>query len=218
MRYISSIRDLEGNELDSFEYQLSDGFTHNLVIFDTDTMSKTDIDLTAGHNCIGRGLNFTASTGVVVRHTHKTACFQRYINMAETRHGVRPVEYRSSDVYEISDNRFKRQKDGNTVLEILFANDIISVYGQGGSVAVWGEGGEDHSDIMPLYDLFISLCRDTGLNLMQYETIQLGSRSMLWQTTIRLIQSAEAKRFYTKMQLDIDGKYIPMGCTGELPF
>lgn len=218
MRYISSIRDLEGRELNSFEYSLSDGFRYNLGIVDTNTMTRVDFDVSSGHNCIGRGINFAASTGVVVKHTHKTACFQRYINMAETRHGVCPVEYRSSDVYEVEHNCFKRQEEGHSVLEILFVNDVVSVYGVGGSVAVWGEGGDVSQDIMPLYDLFISLCRDTGLDLTRYETIQLGSRSMLWQTTIRLIQSTEAKRFFTKMQLDINGNYVPMGCSGELPF
>lgn len=210
MRYVSSILNPSGHPVSAFEYPLGDGFSHQITVSDTESQAELGIDTSAGFDCIGRGLNFADATGVVVCHTKKTATLQRYVNVAEIRRGVYPLDFKDADICVMEKHDFRLNSQTHAIISLLFGHDVILWFGQGGSVTSWSKLNGTEKVILPLYDLLIILCRRTGINLMSYETIQLGSRSMLWQSTVRLLHTEEANRFYTKMYLDVVGNYEPL--------
>lgn len=210
MRYVSSILTPHGVNINSFEYPLNDGFSHQITVSDVESQSVLGLDTSAGFDCIGRGLNFADATGVVVCHTIKTATLQKYVNVAEIRRGVYPLDFRDADVCIMDKREYNLTSKTHSIISLLFGNDVVLWFGVGGSVVRWSKMNGVEKTILPLYDLLIILCRQTGINLMSYETIQLGSRSMLWQSTVRLLHTEDADRFYTKMYLDVVGSYEPL--------
>lgn len=211
MRYVSAVQDVHGNQIDGFEYPLSEELNSRITVSDTASPGKDYIDRSVGFDCIGRGINFADASGVVVRHTLKTATLQRYVNVAETRRGVYPLDFKDSDICNVEKHELMLKSQSHSIISLLFGQDVIPVFGVGGSATSWSKLNGLQKTLLPLYDLLIILCRRTGLNLMSYETIQLGSRSMLWQSTIRLLHTEEANRFYTKMYMDVVGNYETLG-------
>lgn len=211
MRYVSSIVDIGGLSLDSFEYELTVGYSHNVTVSDTNRLIKPVIGVNAVNApCLGAGINFESNTGIMVTHTKKTALFHKYVNLAETRIGVTPFEYKESNVCKLHGGVVEftpSEESSSGILEVWLENHSISCYGPSGSVVLWQSSGVVNRAICTLYDMFVYICREIGINLLQYETIQFCSRKRLWQTIIRLVHTKEAERFFTKMCVDVAGAY-----------
>lgn len=208
MRYVSAILDGGGKAVDDFEYELMTGFGgHQFIIRDTEM--KFDLDGVGAHigDCIGKGIITESNTGVVCKHTQKTASFHKYVNIADTRAGVCPFVYKEADVINFGGLGHSILPRTGGILDIRMKHYNVFTFGECGSVVVMESVGVPFKVICPLYDLFIYMCRETGINLMAYETIQFGSSRMIWQTNVRLIHNEESERFFTKMMLDVTGSY-----------
>ena len=189
MRYVSSIRNSSGRQVDAFEYPLSDCYKYNLSYATLDD----GLNIT-----VGRGTDYVNSLGVVVRHTAFQAALHRHINVLDTRSCMTPLRYRQADRANFTTGELI--KGNNSIIEIAFPNDTVLTYG---TVCSWESRGVDGRRLCTLYDVLAKLCRCFRLNVMAYETIQLGSAKNLWQTTIRLLHNREADCFYTKMYLAV---------------
>ena len=56
---------------------------------------------------------------------------------------------------------------------------------------------------MSLYDMFAVLCRKTGICVMSYQTVQLYGLRGDTVVVLALSQSPEAKRYFTKMYMEV---------------
>lgn len=165
-----------------------------------------------GYEGLGVGVDPHFGAWVAVVHSNRTALFHKYVESAITKPKSAPISF------EVSDNvyygEFYQDPVGDVeVIDIRMEDCRVSAFGEGGSCVYFsnsdGELLGQYSEVYcTLYDLFIHLCRETGFNLMQYNYIQLGSSEQNWCVGIKLSQSLEAQRFYTKMMLDVSGNYM----------
>lgn len=193
MRYVSNIITSNGFSVPSMEYDLN--FTPPCSLSVIDTQSGGEQKNFLGYDCIGCGIDFINVRGLAVRHTVKTASLHQYVRMADTRHGVSPIDYKEQDVISLGG---EKNLLGSSVVSIYTKDETVSVYGREGSVCSWDTSSTSR-ELITLYDLLLRLCDMTELNLLTYETIQIGSVSRLYRTVIRLLHNSDAEVFYTKM-------------------
>lgn len=142
------------------------------------------------HDILGVGSRKGSGLVSACCHTKKTVQFHKYVH---------PVESGSPDI----DRRYT----------IGFQGSSIACFGYLGGVVEYRSKFNSQSIFLPLYDAFVALCRSTGKNLLESDMIifeNLSSHlSSLPKSTIyiKVSQTEEARRFYTKMMLDVVGKY-----------
>lgn len=206
MRYVSKIVNSKGVSVTSLVHFLGHKNEHNYTIYVSDTDSCSVEVADNNVPCLGFVIDEANTRKLIVCHTKKTATLHRYVNMTEAVVGIPPFKYKKADLFSMK-SRQAYVEPGNSVLDISISDDMICVYD---SVAVWTGADGDIIAIEPLYDTLIRLCRRTGLNLMSYETIQIGNSSVPCRTTVRLLHTSEADVFYMKMLLEANG-----GCVGS---
>lgn len=139
---------------------------------------------------IGVGSRKDSGTVSACVHTKKTMQFHKY---------VQPVDSGAPDI----DKRYT----------IGFQYSSIACFGYLGSVIEFRPEFTSDSIYMTLYDMFVTLSRNTGKNLFEYDMIILENRSTHVSALPRdmiyfkVSQTEEAQRFYTKVMLDIVGNY-----------
>lgn len=201
MRYVSQIfSGFNGKSInfcfcdsnDGFSYAADSSHMSEIVITSESGKSTERFHLRDLNGCAIIGVGHRKGSGTVSAcvHTKKTMQFHKYVH---------PVAGGSPDI----DKRYT----------IGFHRSSISCFGYLGSVVEYRDDFSSYSIFFSLYDAFIALSRSTGKNLLEYDMIILESRSthisalprdMIY---LKVSQTDEAKRFYTKMMLDVVGKY-----------
>lgn len=206
MRFVDAILDKDGLEVDSLIYCLSVPCSYKILVQDSELGLLPSY---TGYDCIGRGLDFAGGNGVVVKHTIKTAMLHDYINIAETRVGVKPFNYKLADQYLVNKN-YRYKKHGNYILDIRVPSGEIALLGESGSCVVWTKPDMGGVILCTLYDFLVFLCHISKMNVMKYETIQIGSRDRSFRSTIRLLHTPDANRYFTKMWVDVGAVETPL--------
>ena len=154
--------------------------------------------------CFGFASVALADTCAAACHDDKTALLYKYVVSAETV-PERSQTLDNADSCTLKENcLIVNQGIGSTVLDIRLVNDSILIEGNSGSVVSRQYGWNGESKVTSLYDFLGYLCRMLGINVMKYETIQLYKAGKVCHTsTIKLLHTQEADRYFTKMYLDV---------------
>ena len=135
--------------------------------------------------------------------TEKTAMLHRYIEFVSMTFG-QPKEMHSYDCCVMSaGSSFGFVNKSSFGLSINTTNTAIKVAGLKGSVVTWSDRLRDSPKVMSLYDLLGEVCRETRLDVMKYEELRFVSELRGITCIIRFKKSTEAKRYFTKMYLDV---------------
>lgn len=207
MKYVSEICRTSIDGQVSYPNSINEVYNTELkaVISDTDSGYKESFRATElfDIDCLGFDSVRGAESCAMVCLTDKTAKLHRYITDATTT-GDRSEILNNADCCTLNGvNTVTMKNPGSTALDIHTVDDTILVGGKLGSVAMRQTGYIGKVVIMSMYDLLGSLCRELGLNVMKYETIQLYNGRTCYTTVIRLLHSQESERFFTKMYLDV---------------
>lgn len=189
MRYIADI----SNGADWVSWPPSDGVT--VTARDED---GRDLIVSNGHlyNCLG------FSKTVAVKHHRCHIGLYEFIDEAWTVCS-RPVIQNDGDFCFLDDDGVERHP-GAKVLDINTGHYGFYVYGKLGSVVEVARG--QNIRYMSLFELLIQLCVSTGVNIMSYDLVQLGSTDVPYSTKISFKHGVDADRFFMKMHLEA-GKY-----------
>lgn len=135
--------------------------------------------------------------------TEKTAMLHQYIEFVSMTFG-QPKEMHSYDCCVMSaGSSFGFVNKSSSGLIINTTNTAIKVAGFKGSVVTWSDRLRDSPKVMSLYDLLGEVCRETRLDVMKYEELRFVSELRGVTCIIRFKKSVEAKRYFTKMYLDV---------------
>lgn len=208
MRYICEINSFWSGKLDKmtpsiwlFDDQIV-MTVHDMSTGDEEVYAASDIphmSLLGFSDCVA-----DTCYGVICLD-EKRAMLHRYATASTTFLGISGVKLSDADrcVWNLWQTDTSGVDGTHGTIVINTINDIVSSSGREGSVIGKQTGFLEEVELFTLYDILGVVCRDLKLNLMRYETIQFFSSTKDYVTTIKLSQSAEAKRFYTKMYLDV---------------
>lgn len=206
MLYVSKITDKLGNSLDNFKYKLSIGHSYDLSFADTE--NSLDLMFVNTDECLGISEQEQTDTGVVVAMQLKEVLFHRYVGCSRTVNKTAPVPFESVDFVNYPHYSSDVSR-GHGTLDIRMDYQQMALLGRDGSVVSYqGDWAREKvRGYCSLYDFVSYICRKTGVNLLKYELIQFGSKSLGWSVILWLTHNEESERFYTKMYMDIVGGY-----------
>lgn len=206
MNYISAIQMPEHGCVDSWTFPMGHpgrGVQVTVTNIETSKSSVLDSVGLLNMDCLGYARNSMDGISAIVRYDEKSARLFRYIDEAATVSGTDAVDFTSADFCNMKRGGNEVVKaTGNANLAVNTDMNTYSVCGKFGSVGV-ELLGSGYFNVYTLYDILGILCRQSGVNLLSYERIQLYSKFASYTTTFRLSQSHEAKRFFAKMAIDV---------------
>lgn len=139
-----------------------------------------------------------SSRHIAVPMTQKEALLHKYVEV-----NGRREEVLDSDFANFATDRGLNHFEGTTALEIALLYERLSIFGTKGSIVMWrGKGTSGSTVIISLYDFLCYMSQMLKINIFAYECIQFCSEIHQSYWSIRLDQSVEAKRYFTKMWLD----------------
>lgn len=208
MNYITEIFGGSGR-VSSLRYPFWDKGTDIVAIVYDNTgknyivKSSTDLSL----SLLGSGVDAMLMSGYLVEYNAKTAKFLDYVEKAETIYGEYSEDMRDPvlsnwDTVTLDNNYVSGHAEVSGRRRIIINTSIEAIELCGSVVSRSGSLGVNPK-LMTLYDLFGELCRESGLNLLQYHRIILSSVVRSRLTEIRLKHDDEAERFFTKMYMDV---------------
>ena len=203
MKYVSEITAEVGGNQPSMIYLLNKvDYIGSALVLDTESSGEERMTIRQldSWGTIGVGICGLSSEGSVVCHTKKTATLHHHIDAVRTKYGT-PILV--DDVERVFDNGAMAGYSKGRVLYLDTGKTVLDIIGLRGSVCIWPGDSSKRLKVYTLYDALGCLCRNTGVNLMSYKELHLYSDVRRTTTTIELSDSAEAKRFFTKMYLDV---------------
>lgn len=206
MRYVSQIIDASGKVIKGLQYDTEYNHGCDLTITDMETDLVQSGPIGAITKCLGFYMDNLRSEGIIITHTKKTAMLHEYINSLESRSNCAPTEHKQADKYVLTSGTFfvpHLSTEPTPIVEVWLTGYSVAICGELGSVVKVRADGVAEGNVHTLYDWLIHLCRLAKTNLLKYETIQLSSSRGGWMSTIRLVQTQEAKRFFTKMYMEV---------------
>lgn len=217
MRYISQVISEDRQQLQSLEYLLVDPPVFRLKIADTNADKILEEPLGKLVDAIGFGVDERFHLATLLVHNRKTAMLHRYVKSVVTEfHKVpvwRPDSKSDKAIHTAFDTDIYVNAKDRWWLDCSLRDNYIVALTPDGGVCQWRSYGSDVYIRCTLYDLLVFMCRELHLNLMKYSEIQFGNEDAEVLTTLKLAQTDEAKRFYTKMMFDVTGDYVH----GKLP-
>ena len=198
MKYISEFRGFDRNYLR--DCGDSNEFFH--ILRNSATVVNTETGLaeaffSKGQDTLGVGYDKVNSQYVAVCHTPKTALLHKYVDVCTRRRG----NLRGGFV--TFGHRSTLTHDGDTCINVMFSFELLSICGLNGSVVCFSSRNFAADDLyMTLYDFMLYVCRATKLNLMRYSVVKFNIGLLNKSIIIKLSNSKEAKRFFTKMWID----------------
>ena len=205
IRYISLYG--KGNVPELKRYLMPFGDEIVVTVHNTETDEDEVVDARDLPNlgCYGFSDNVAETCYAFVTLDEKSAMLHRYASAKTTWRGALDVNLLEADVcsWNLWDTSPSSQGMGHDTLIIRVGGDIVSASGRDGSVIGKQVDFLDDVELSNLYDFLGLVCRELGMNVMAYKYVKFYSKSKSCLTTVTFDQSAEAKRFYMKMYLDV---------------
>lgn len=192
MLYVHGIKSESLGELQAHNFALDSKICDcELILADTESSDVRHVwgSFVSINPLLGYWEDKHLKSGVAVVMSRQAVMLHEFVVMAETLYQTSPFQYHNQSVFSESD----KYKYSDTVVSCIVVG-YIEVHG---SVVTWQQ--EYGRDIHNIYGLLVQLSKLYQENLFSYETIQLYNSQQTYRTTIRLSQSPEAKRFYTKV-------------------
>lgn len=196
-KHLHSVTYWPFNSVPHFEVELTDIQTGAKRMASSYELSELPCIGYGSDNGVVRGLADSVPNEVVVRHTLKSALLHSHILELRSIIGTSLAD--SGEVVTFIHGTKVVDGDWKTVGVDTASETVISC----GGVIIERRGFDGIRFTKTLYDALVKLCKECKENLMSYEHILLFSRQHNITTEIRLSQSDEAKRFFTKMCLDV---------------
>lgn len=214
MQFIKSIISSSQGSVPYFSYPawfVDDVFTEfglTVVVHDTITGRDTALDtpFMLGSEIFGFGVDPHGAREYLVCYDSKTVKLHSYITEVEC--GISEGErigYVSEDKLLLKNDKVFHKNLGreNRSLVISTVDEVVQLFGVGGSIAVRDFSDDRDSEVITPYELFRNISRISGINLFAYERIQFYSVKYRKWCKLRLDQSVEARRYFTKVWLDM---------------
>lgn len=200
MRYVSKIDGRESIKLFFDEYD-------NLPVTVHNTVNGKDTILNAFSllDGITLGVGTLENCLAVVRHTIKTVTLHSHIVSVEQVYGPGASISTTADFAVVSGNslyQWSNGTDGHKSISINVMYNAPEIIGHLGSVVHYIKRVTPSGDLCTLYDYLSYLCKATGKNLFSYRSIHLYSELCSISTIVKLSESAEAMRYFTKAYMD----------------
>lgn len=198
MQYIADINVGSKTDVRSLSCHVDDNIT--LTLKSTDGNEVSVVRLADVKSCLGYG--YHEGHCLLVRHNLKTALLMQYVDKFFYGWGSVQPYYDCSDRISLSlwHPCTKEITCGQRRLLINLGDEVANC---SGDVFIRETRFVKTQQLFTLYDFLGSACKDSGLNLMGYEMIKIFSPRYEGVVTVMLKQTAEAKRFYTKMFMDV---------------
>lgn len=171
-----------------------------LVLRDTDSSDVVKRRLSDVKNCLGIG--YHEGHCILVRHNLKSALLMRHVDKLF-------YGWESIEPYMGCSDRIKLslwspcQKEcvcGQRRLLLDMSDEVMNC---SGDVLIRETRFVKTQQFYTLYAFLGSVCRDSGVNAMRYGLIKMFSPRYEGVVTVKLKDTAEATRFFTKMYMDV---------------
>lgn len=213
MRFVSAIQVMPVGRVPYFNYSVHnsedafDRFCVVVTVHDTcdgsDCVIKSPIGLSS--DILGFSLDVQDETGMLVRHTHKTASLHKYVAgiKRDTCEHLLGCDTKDSVMLNAGRVMMRNLTSGSREIVLSTTTEVFYLYGETGSVVTSCRWLASDPISSTLYETLSRLYHESGVNLMRYDKIQLYSSQFKCWTEISLIHNQESDRYFSKMWLDI---------------
>ena len=212
MRYISKIDYNWGAVLGRARFRVIGSDEGTVTVHDDSTGNDEVISIRqlCCSDYYGAGIERDNSFYVVVKLSWRDVLLHKYIDEAKTEFCHPEFEKSNEDLGVICEGALigvgNRPWSGEH-LALNTTNECIELIGTGGSVVLRTDSPKDDKPrIYNLFGLLVQLCRETEINIMSYKSLRLYSPGRGYETRIKFTESVEARRFFTKMYIEICGR------------
>lgn len=205
MRYITSIADpgdlglyyKDGTILDEHDGALLYSWLRERAV-----LSDLSRFLGKGRDIAGVGFNPVTCNHGAVTHTKKTFKLYDHIDAAFMIMNEKPQEFEHCDSFTVTSGVRHFQKRYDTI-DIDLGSSRIALFGGGTVVSLITDLFHSRERLFSLYDFLVLMCRQTHLNLMQYNIVQFKSSAINRYVQVWFKHDTDSERFFTKMWLDV---------------
>lgn len=201
MQYVSGIIKNNGERVDREVHANWSPFEFLLEVTSLETgevwaVAPSD-KMTLSGKVLGVAYDLLPSQSVFIVHSKAQALLYKHILTATSNTHTSELAFYDTDMARLYGSVVRNT--GRTKIAIDTLEDEYKVGGLCGSVCVVYETVADHMEVYNLCDFLMELCRILKMSVFDYEDITLYSNKLKFSTVVRLSQTPESRRFFTKL-------------------